>query len=59
MGSQSVVRLRVPALPDVTPVTAAELDALLEPVTRSREEIERLMRQTSRPASGRSRINQA
>jgi hypothetical protein len=43
------VRFRVPALPDVSPVTAAELDALIEPVTRAREEIERLLRQTPEP----------
>lgn len=46
LGSQSVVRFRVPALPHVIPVTTAELDALIEPVTRSRQEIERLLRQT-------------
>ena len=49
VGSQSVVRFRVPALPNVTAVTAAELDVLIEPVTRAREEIERLLRQSPEP----------
>jgi len=49
LGSQSVVRFRVPALPNVAAVTPAELDALIEPVTREREEIERRLRQTPEP----------
>lgn len=49
LGNQSVVRFRVPALPAVTSVTAQELDALVEPVTRARTEIERLLRQTPEP----------
>jgi hypothetical protein len=49
LGSQPVVRFRVPPLPYVTPVTTAELDALIEPVTRERQEIERMLRQTAGP----------
>jgi hypothetical protein len=67
LGSGAVVHFRVPALPDVTPVTAAELDALIEPLTRSRVDIERELRQpqvsgadliTSLPQVGRVREGQ-
>jgi hypothetical protein len=49
LGSQAVVRFRVPALPAVAPVSESELDALVEPVTRSRVEIERRLRQVEPP----------
>ncbi len=48
-GSQAVVRFRVPALSEITPVTAAELEALVEPITRSRVEIERALRHAPEP----------
>src|SRR5439155_19657539 len=46
-GHEPVVRFRVSALPATTPVTPDELDALVEPVTRLRADIERDLRQTS------------
>jgi type IV secretion system coupling TraD/TrwB family protein len=46
-GSQSVVRFLVPALPEVTAVTIAELDTLVAPFTRLRTDIERLLRDKS------------
>ena len=49
LGSQAVVRFRVPALPEVASVSAAELDALVEPITRSRVEIERVLRHAPEP----------
>jgi hypothetical protein len=49
LGNQSVVRFRVPTLPTVNPVTPLELDALVEPVTLPREDIERVLRQTTQP----------
>lgn len=49
LGSQAVVRFRVPPLPAVTAVTSAELDALIEPITRSRAEVEHLLRHMPKP----------
>jgi energy-coupling factor transporter ATP-binding protein EcfA2 len=54
-GSQSVVRFRVPALPDITPVTDADLDAIVAPITRSRVEIERQLRHTPAPEASAPR----
>jgi hypothetical protein len=45
VGTQSVVRFHVPSLPQIRGVTAADLDAFIEPVTRTREEIEHLLRE--------------
>jgi uncharacterized protein DUF87 len=50
VDDRAVVRFRVPALPTVRPIQPAELDSLVEPVTRDRAEIERMLRPVSEPA---------
>lgn len=50
IGGCGVSRFRVPALPQCEPVSAAELDRLVAPVTRTRVAIEQAMRQLATPA---------
>jgi hypothetical protein len=45
LGGHTLVRFRVPPLAGVRPITSAQMDALIEPVTRDRREIEALLRQ--------------
>ncbi len=44
-----VVRFKVPALPAIQPIGSAELDSLVEPVTRDRESVERALRHRPSP----------
>jgi energy-coupling factor transporter ATP-binding protein EcfA2 len=48
-GSQHVVQFSVPPLPNTALITVTELDALIEPITRPREEIEELLREAPQP----------
>lgn len=51
LGGQTLVRFRVPPLPPVRPITSEQFDALIEPVTRNRADVEALLRRALRPAA--------
>ena len=48
-GTAPVVRFRIPPLPNVAPLDLSTLDELVEPLTRSRDDVERELRERRAP----------